>query len=109
MAHKEEYREKYDLVVSRAVAPLDILLEYDIPYLKNKGCALLLKSSNLNCEIEESKKALNVLNCKIDKIYDYSYEIKNELFTRKVVKIKKFNNTPIKYPRNYGKIKKCPL
>lgn len=109
LAHKDEYRSKFDLVVSRAVANLSILLEYDISYLKIGGIALLLKSSNLENEIIESKNAFNILNCKIQNIYEYSYEVENELFTRKVLEIKKIKETPIKYPRNYGKIKKNPL
>lgn len=109
MAHKEEYRNKYDLVVSRAVANLSVLLEYDIAYLKTNGTALLLKSSNLENEINEAKNSLNILNCKIQNIYEYSYMVEDELFTRKVLEIKKIKDTPIKYPRNYGKIKKNPL
>lgn len=109
LAHKEEYRNKYDLVVSRAVANLSVLLEYDIAYIKTNGKALLLKSSNLENEIIESKKALYILNCKINNIYEYSYKVSGELFTRKVLEIQKLKDTPIKYPRNYGKIKKNPL
>lgn len=109
LAHKEEYRNKYDLVVSRAVANLSVLLEYDIAYIKTNGKALLLKSSNLDNEITEAKNALNILNCKINNIYEYSYEVDDELFTRKVLEIQKVKDTPIKYPRNYGKIKKNPL
>ena len=52
---------------------------------------------------------MKILNCKITNIYEYSYNIDDEIFTRKVINIQKINNTPKKYPRNYGKIKKSPL
>lgn len=109
MANNNEYREKYDLVVSRAVANLSVLLEYDVPYLKVGGKCLLLKSNNAEIEINEAKKALEILGCKLENIYDYNYKIEDELFTRKVLEIKKYKSTPQKYPRNYGKIKKNPL
>ena len=59
LGRKEEYREKFDYIVSRAVAPLNILLEYDIPFLKPGSKCLLLKSSNLDEEISNSSKALS--------------------------------------------------
>lgn len=109
LAHKEEYRSKFDLVVSRAVANLPLLLEYDIGYLKVGGNALLLKSGNIENEIKESDNALKILNSKINNIYNYSYKIEDEIFTRKVLEIKKLKEIENKYPRNYGKIKKNPL
>ena len=109
LAHKEEYRNIYDVVVSRAVANLSVLLEYDIAYIKVNGRCLFLKSNNVENEIEEAKKAFNILNSKIENIYDYSYIIENEVYNRKILEIKKIKDTPIKYPRNYRKIKKKPL
>lgn len=109
IACNDEYREKYDLVVSRAVASLPVLLEYDIPFLKVGGECLLLKSNNAEIEINNARNAMKILNCKITNIYEYSYNIDDEIFTRKVINIQKINNTPKKYPRNYGKIKKSPL
>ncbi len=108
-AHKDEYRNKYDLVVSRAVANLSNLLEYDVGYLKLNGKLLLLKGDNVNDEINTSKNTFNVLGCKIQNIYDYEYDVNGEIFNRKVLEIKKLKNTPEKYPRNYGKMKKNPL
>lgn len=105
----EKYRERFDYCVSRAVAGLNILLEYDIPFIKVKGKALLLKGNNLNDEIKKSNKALEILNCKIINIYNYSYNVKNEKFERTIVEIQKNKSTPLSYPRNYNKIKKSPL
>lgn len=106
---KENCREKYDYAVSRAVAPLNVLLEFDTPFLKIGGKCLLLKGSNIEEEIKLSKNALNVLNCKINNKYKYCYTYNNEIYNRYVVEIIKNDKTSLKYPRIYGKIKKNPL
>ena len=109
LGRKEEYREKFDYIVSRAVAPLNILLEYDIPFLKTGSKCLLLKSSNLDEEINNSSNALSVLNSKITNIYEYCYTIYSETYNRKIIEVVKQKSTQERYPRNYGKIKKNPL
>lgn len=106
---KEKYRESYDYAVSRAVAPLNILLEFDIPFIKVGGKCLLLKGTKLNEEIQESNRALEILNSKITNIYKYNYILDDEEYNRNIVEITKEKETPNKYPRNYGKIKKSPL
>lgn len=106
---KEQYRESYDYAVSRAVAPLNILLEFDIPFIKVGGKCLLLKGTKLNEEIQESNKALENLNSKITNIYKYNYILDDEEYNRNIVEITKEKETPNKYPRIYGKIKKSPL
>lgn len=109
MAHKEEFREQYDVVVSRAVANLCVLLEYDSPYMKVNGKCLLMKGDKVESEVTESKKALDILKCKITNNYTYNYKVNEEVYNRNILEVKKINNTPNKYPRNYGKIKKNPL
>jgi 16S rRNA (guanine527-N7)-methyltransferase len=109
IAKENNKREKYDYVVSRALANLPVLLEYIIPYIKVNGEAIIMKANNLEEELNNSKNALKVLNCVTKEIYTYNLLIENENFTRKIVVIKKINNTPNKYPRMYGKIKKQPL
>lgn len=106
---KEQYRESYDYAVSRAVAPLNILLELDIPFIKVGGKCLLLKGTKLNEEIQKSNKALEKVNSKITNIYKYNYILDGEKYNRNIVEITKEKETPNKYPRNYGKIKKSPL
>lgn len=108
-AHDTNYRECYDVVVSRAVANLPVLLEYDIPYLKIGGRALLLKGDNAKTEIDEAKKAFVILGCKLKKLYNYSYIVNEEEYNRTIIEILKTSRTPNKYPRNYGKIKKEPI
>lgn len=108
-AQEVKYREKYDYVASRAVANLPILLEYTTPYLKIKGEAIIMKSNNLQDEINNSKKSLQILNCNIKQIHEYSLAVSEEEFNRNILIIKKEKNTPKLYPRSYGKIKKSPL
>lgn len=109
LAQNIEYREKYDFAVSRAVAPLNILLEYDVPYIKVGSKCLLLKGTNVKDEIINSKNALVNLNSKITNVYEYSYLINEEKFDRKIVEVTKNKSTAKKYPRGYAKIKKNPL
>ena len=109
LGRKEEYREQFDYIVSRAVAPLNVLLEYDIPFLKTGSKCLLLKGSNLDEEIKNSKNALSILNSEITNIYEYCYTVDSETYNRKIIEIVKQQSTIEKYPRNYGKIKKNPL
>ena len=67
LARIEEYRERYDVVVSRAVAKLNVLLEYMMPFVKIGGICICMKGSNID-ELEEAKKAIDVLGGKIEKI-----------------------------------------
>lgn len=108
-AKMKEHRENYDLVVSRAVASLPVLLEYEIPYVKVGGSCLIMKGDNVDVEIEKSKKAFDVLNAKLVNRYDYNYFVDNEKYIRVILDIKKYKETNSKYPRNNGQIKKNPL
>ena len=106
---KYDLREKYDYAVARAVAPLQILLEFNIPFIKVEGKCLLLKGSNYLDEVNSSKNALKTLYANITNTYKYSYSVREEEYKRVILEIKKLKNTPEKYPRIYGKIKKNPL
>ena len=67
-AKKEEYREQFDLCASRAVANLSTLSEYCLPFVKKGGCFISYKSADSDEEIEQSKKALDILGGKIEKV-----------------------------------------
>ncbi|MEG0872520.1 MAG: 16S rRNA (guanine(527)-N(7))-methyltransferase RsmG [Clostridia bacterium] len=108
-AKETKHREHYDVVVSRAVASLQVLLEYTTPYLKIGGKAILMKSNSADQEINDSKKALEVLQCKIFNVCTYVLEVGSEVFTRKIIIVEKLCKTPKSFPRIYGKIKKSPL
>lgn len=109
MAHKELYRNRFDIAISRAVAQLNILLEYDITYVKIGGRCLFLKGDNVKEEINLSNNALNILKSSIANIYEYKYLVEEEEYSRNIVEIKRIALCNDSYPRNYGKIKKDPL
>lgn len=99
-------REKYDVVTARAVASLNILLEYCLPLVKCGKYFIPLKA-NISREILEIEHAKKELNCElVDKLeFLLPYENSN----RTILKFKKLSNTNKKYPRPYSQIKKNPL
>lgn len=99
----ENNRETFDLVVSRAVAPLPILSELSIPFLKVNGHFIAMKSS-IESELSQSKDILNKLNSKVTSIEEFNLPIENS--KRTLIKITKHQTTPLKYPRRYDIIKK---
>lgn len=109
VARKEEYKEQFDASVSRAVAQLPVLLEYTSPFIKVNGKCIVMKGDNVEDEVKLSSNALNTLKLKIVYRFNYNYMINNEEYNRSILKINKIGNTPQKYPRNYGQIKKKPL
>ena len=105
IAH-DEYREKFDICVARAVAPLQTLLEYCIPFLKINGVLLAYKGSMANEEILKAKNAFSVLNCNLHQIYKYVIEENRENY---LLIIKKNGRTNLKYPRRNNNPRKNPL
>lgn len=103
---KEEYREKYDFAVARAVANMNVLSEYCLPYVKEGGYFVALKGPTGKEEVFEAENAINILGGKKAKVYTYKYENIGE---RTIVEIKKGRSTPVKYPRPSAKISKAPL
>ena len=109
-ARCEEYgiknREIFDIATARAVAPLNILLEYSIPMLKQNGYFIPMKA-NISQEIIESKNALEKLDCEI--ISQVEFELPKEQSKRTLIKIRKNKQTKKLFPRKYSEIKKRPL
>ncbi len=105
LARDKKYRQKFDYVLARALAPLPTLLEYAVPFLKNKGIFFAYKSRSFDEELSLSKNAMNKLNVEI--IDRYEYEIDGAI--RYIVTFKKQKNTSNLYPRNVGIPKKKPL
>ena len=99
-------RETYDIATSRAVAPLNILLEYLLPLVKVGGKAICMKGSNIE-EIENAKNALEILGGKIEKIEEIT--LPNSDIKRNIIIVKKVKNTPSKYPRKAGTPSKEPI
>lgn len=106
-AKKSEYREKFDICVSRAVANLSTLSEYCIPFVKVDGSFISYKSSDSDEEINQSDRAISMLGGKILKIDKFL--LPDSDIGRSLIEIKKIKNTPGKYPRKAGVPVKEPL
>ena len=97
--------DKFDLVVSRAVANLVVLTELCLPLVKVGGLFCALKGSNGLVELSEGKKAISILGGGDVKTFKHSYQEQ----TRINIYVKKLKETPKGYPRSFAKIKKKPL
>ncbi len=106
-ARKPEYREKYTVAVSRAVANLSTLAEYCLPFVKVDGYFVAYKSGDIDKEAINSKNAIKLLGGKIE--YIYKFRLPDTDIDRSIVFIKKIKNTSKKYPRKAGLPSKEPL
>lgn len=103
----KKYRESFDVATSRAVANLSTLSEYLIPLVKINGKCICMKASEAGQEIEEAKKAINVLGGVIEKIEEF--DLPNSDIGRTIIIINKEKGTPNKYPRKAGTPSKEPI
>lgn len=101
------YREKCDIVTSRAVARLAILLEYMLPFVKVGGTCICMKGANIEEELEEAKKAIEVLGGELEVVE--KFYLPDTDMERNIIVIKKVKNTPNKYPRKAGMPSKQPI
>lgn len=106
-AKQAEYREQFDLCVSRAVANLATLSEYCIPYVKRDGLFVPYKSGEIDQEVEQSKKAVHVLGGKIENVV--KFQLPGTEIGRSFVNIKKVQNTAKRFPRKAGLPAKEPI
>lgn len=106
-AKKTEYREGFDLCVSRAVANLSTLSEYCIPYTKIKGYFISYKSGEAEEEIKAAKPAVSILGGKC--VNTVKFTLPNSDIERSLVVIEKVKHTSGKYPRKSGLPAKEPL
>jgi len=104
---KAEYREQFDIVVSRAVAPLRILIEYCIPFVKKDSYFISYKGPGADNEIKEAQNALKELRA--EKVRIEKIEVPYSERQHKLIIIQKIAKTSNKYPRTPGKAKKSPL
>jgi 16S rRNA (guanine527-N7)-methyltransferase len=102
-----ELREKFDISISRAVAPLNVLVEYLLPFAKVNGMCICMKGSNTNEEIENSKNAIKLLGGKIETIEEFT--LPNSDIKRTIIIVRKVAKTPSKYPRKPGTPSKEPI
>lgn len=100
-------KEKFDIATSRAVASLNVLLEYLLPLVKVGGICICMKGSNAKEEIENASKALEILGGKIEKIEEII--LPNSDIVRNIIIVRKIKSTPNKYPRKAGTPSKEPI
>jgi len=107
IAKKPAYREKFDLVTARAVAPISILLEYTVPFARVNGYVILWKSLHIDEELRESEKAQSMLHTRLERTH--VYDLGGDWGKRQLLLFKKESPTPKEYPRGVGEAKKIPL
>ena len=106
-AGKAEYREGFDLCVSRAVANLSTLSEYCLPFVKMGGQFISYKSEKIEEEMKQAKNAISILGGEVKKQVEFTLPFSD--IYRNLVVIEKKKNTPKKYPRKAGLPSKEPL
>jgi 16S rRNA (guanine527-N7)-methyltransferase len=100
-------REQFDLTLARAVAPLNVLIEITLPFIKLNGYALLYKGKDYQKELQAAQKALIILG---GTITDTTFnDLPFNYGTRSLIAIKKILSSPREYPRKAGVPQKKPL
>lgn len=104
LAKNVKFRESFEACTARAVARLNVLCEYCIPFVKKEGVFAAFKCNGEE-ELSEAESAIKILGGKVEKV------IKKDLegAERELILIKKVSATPEKYPRANGRIRKNPL
>lgn len=105
MAREIQYREFFDVAVSRAVGNLSMLSELCIPYVKLGGYFIAMKGPSVIREVEDSNNAISILGGKLENVV----KIQDKELNHNLVIIKKIGYTPLKYPRRAGVVSKKPL
>lgn len=107
LASDKSHREKYDVVVSRAVANLSTLSEYCLPFVNINGLFISYKSGNIDDELSASGNAVKTLGGKIERVEKFS--LPDTDIDRSFVFIKKSDHTKKRFPRKAGTPSKDPL
>lgn len=106
LGRDSEHRGQYDLCTSRAVAAMNIMLEYGIPLVKRGGGLLLWKGKNYQQEIEQAQMAMKLLKARVEDIYLYNLMEERD---RVIIAVMKDADCPKQYPRGVGIPAKKPL
>ncbi len=111
---KKEFRERFDFVTSRAVANLQVLSEYCIPFVKVKGHFISMKGPDGQAEMTAALGAIRTLGGRPQELMEYDLvsafdEEVDASAKRSIVLIKKKKKTPLAFPRRADRIKKVPL
>jgi len=106
LGKRPSHRETYDIACARAVAPLQMLTEYCLPFVKIGGIFLAMKGAAAKDEIATAKDGISLLGGEVAEVKEYRLPDNSE---RAVVIIKKISQTPLKYPRKPNRIAKTPV
>ncbi len=106
-AYDPSFREHFDFATARAVASMSALTEICLPYVREGGHFLAMKSVDSAAEVEQSSSAISKLGGRLEKRIDYT--IPGTDICHRIIPIKKVSSTPGKYPRRWAKIQKNPL
>ena len=109
LAKLSHIRQSFDVVVSRAVARLNILNELCMPFVKIGGCFIAMKGAAGMQEFEEAKAGIYKLGGELEKDDEYDLYTNEQVEKRSVFIIRQINSIPATYPRAFGSIKKKPL
>lgn len=107
VAKMNKYREKFNIATSRAVAPMNVLLEYLLPFVKVGGLCLCMKGPNYKDEMTNINNVANILGGTIENIENI--KLLDGKIERNIIVFKKEKNTPSRYPRKAGTPSKEPL
>ncbi|MDR2074552.1 MAG: 16S rRNA (guanine(527)-N(7))-methyltransferase RsmG [Oscillospiraceae bacterium] len=106
-AHQDNLREKFENCTARALAPLNILCELCLPFVKKEGFLISMKGPNYVNEITAAEKSLQTMGGEIQTVKNFT--LSNSQSERNIIIIKKIKSTPSAFPRSYSKIKNKPL
>ena len=109
MAKLSDYRDQFDVVVSRAVARLNVLDELCMPFVRVGGSFIAMKGCAGRDEVAEAETGISKLCGFIQNLSEYDLHTENEIEKRFVIQIQKNAATPKEFPRSFGAIKKKPL
>jgi len=107
ISRMKEHREKYDVSISRAVAQLNVLVEYLLPFVKVGGKCICMKGPNAEEEVKNAKNAIKILGGEVESVN--KFVLPGTDMERNIIVIKKIKNTNNKYPRKAGTPTKEPL
>lgn len=106
-ARKKELREQFDVAAARAVAPLNTLCEYLLPYVRIGGCALCWKGPALRDELETGRRAAHLLGGRLE--MPVSCPVYGQNWEHMLLPVRKTEKTAAVYPRKPGTPKARPL
>lgn len=102
-----ELRQSFDVACSRAVARLNLLAELCLPFVKLGGVFAAMKGPEVTEELREAEKGIRLLGGEVERVAEYA--VPGTELRHNAVLIRKVSETPKKYPRKWGQMKKNPL